>query len=51
MKKYTQPSAQVLNLQFEGLVAFSTNNKLPGNDNPANNFSNALVGDEEWDEE
>ena len=52
MKKYIQPAAEVLNLQFEGLVAFSANNSLPHVDDPANNFSNALLDvDQEWDDE
>lgn len=49
MKKYIQPVARVFNLQCEGLVAFSANDRTPNVDNLANNFSNAFANDEEWE--
>ena len=49
MKKYIQPAVHVVNLECEGLVAFSANDRTPNVDNIANNFSNAFVDDEEWE--
>lgn len=48
MKKYIQPSAEILNLNLEGTIAMSLNNKVDAN--PENQFSNVRE-DADWDDE
>lgn len=51
MKTYIRPIAEVIDLQYEGLVAFSLRDGMPSADDPLNNFSNILLLEDEWDEE
>lgn len=48
MKKYIQPSAEIVNYTLEGTIAMSLNNKV--DTNAENQFSN-IREDEDWDDE
>ena len=50
MKKYIQPSAEIVNIYTEGMMAFSISDKQPTKDNGGNQFSNTREY-EDWDDE
>lgn len=49
MKKYIQPTAEIVNYSLEGTIAMSINDKLPTKDGEGNQFSNFRDEDEDWD--
>lgn len=50
MKKYIQPSAEIVNYTLEGTIAMSLNNNQPTVDGGDNQFSNSR-SDADWDDE
>lgn len=49
MKKYIQPTAEIVNYCLEGTIALSISGKQPTKDNDDNLFSNFRDEDEDWD--
>lgn len=49
MKKYIQPTAEIVNYSLEGTIALSIADKKPTVDNGGNQFSNFRCDDEDWE--
>lgn len=49
MKKYIQPTAEIVNYALEGTIALSFVDKTPSVDGNNNQFSNFRDEDEDWD--
>lgn len=50
MKKYIQPTAEIVNYTLEGTIAMSIVDKQPSTDNGGNQFSNFRETNEDWED-